>query len=77
LAVGALENEVLLQFMVEAITLACVGGLVGIASATVASVVLTRMMAVPFVLNLGLNVLSFFFSAAIGVIFGFMPVTLE
>jgi putative ABC transport system permease protein len=73
LAVGALENEVLLQFMVEAITLACVGGLVGIASATVASVVLTRMMAVPYVFNLGINVLSFFFSAAIGVIFGFMP----
>ena len=34
LAVGALENEVLLQFMVEAIALACVGGLVGIALAT-------------------------------------------
>jgi putative ABC transport system permease protein len=73
LAVGALENEVLLQFMVEAITLACVGGLVGIAAATLVSVVLTKMMAVPYIFNIGINILSFFFSAAIGIIFGFMP----
>jgi putative ABC transport system permease protein len=73
LAVGALENEVLLQFMVEAITLACVGGIVGIVAATLVSVMLTRMMAVPYAFNLGINVLSFFFSAAIGVMFGFMP----
>jgi putative ABC transport system permease protein len=73
LAVGALENEVLLQFMVEAITLACVGGLVGIAAATAVSMVLTRMMAVPYAFNLGINVLSFIFSAAIGILFGFMP----
>lgn len=73
LAVGALENEVLVQFMVEAITLACVGGLVGIAAATFASMALTRMMAVPYAFNLGINVLSFFFSAGIGIIFGFMP----
>jgi putative ABC transport system permease protein len=73
LAVGALENEVLVQFMVEAITLACVGGLVGIAAATFASMALTRMMAVPYAFNLGINVLAFFFSAGIGIIFGFMP----
>ncbi len=73
LAVGALENEVLLQFMVEAITLASVGGLVGIAAATLVSFILTKMMAVPYAFNLGINVLSFFFSAAIGILFGFMP----
>jgi putative ABC transport system permease protein len=73
LAVGALENEVLMQFMVEAITLASVGGLVGIASATVLSMILARMMQVPYAFNLGINILSFFFSAAIGILFGFMP----
>jgi putative ABC transport system permease protein len=73
LAVGALENEVLMQFMIEAITLASVGGLLGIAAATLASLVLTKMMSVPFAFNLGINVLSFIFSAAIGIIFGFMP----
>ena len=73
LAVGALENEVLMQFMVEAITLACVGGLVGIAAATCVSALLTKLMAVPYAFNVGINVLSFFFSAAIGILFGFMP----
>jgi len=73
LAVGALENEVLLQFMVEAITLACVGGLVGIAMATVTAMILAQAMAVPYVFNPGINVLSFFFSAAIGILFGYMP----
>ena len=73
LAIGALENEVLLQFMVEAIALACVGGLVGIALATGGSMFLAKVMGVPYIFNPGINVLSFFFSAAIGIIFGFMP----
>jgi putative ABC transport system permease protein len=73
LAVGALENEVLTQFMVEAITLASVGGLVGIATATGTSMILARMMQVPYSFNLAINILSFLFSAAIGILFGFMP----
>ncbi len=73
LAVGALENEVLLQFMVEAVTLASVGGLVGIAAATASSMTLAKMMQVPYTFDVGINVLSFFFSAAIGIAFGFMP----
>jgi putative ABC transport system permease protein len=73
LAVGAMEDEVLLQFMVEAIALACVGGLIGIVVAVFASMLMAKMMAVPYIFNPGINVLSFFFSAAIGIIFGFMP----
>jgi putative ABC transport system permease protein len=73
LAVGALESEVMLQFMIEAVTLSSVGGVIGIIVATIASLILTRMMAVPYVFNLGINVLSFIFSASIGIIFGFMP----
>ena len=73
LAIGALENEVLLQFMVEAVTLASVGGLVGITVATVVSMILTKVMGVPYAFNLGINLLSFFFSAVIGILFGFMP----
>ncbi|HXU46859.1 MAG TPA: ABC transporter permease [Thermoanaerobaculia bacterium] len=73
LAIGALEGEVLLQFLIEAIALASGGGLVGIALATLASIVLTKLMSVPYSFNLGINVLSFFFSAAIGVLFGFVP----
>ncbi|MEP7011754.1 MAG: ABC transporter permease [Acidobacteriota bacterium] len=73
LAIGALEGEVLLQFLIEAIALASVGGLVGIALATLASIILTKAMSVPYAFNLGINVLSFVFSAAIGVLFGYVP----
>ena len=73
LAIGALENDVLTQFLVEAVVLSSLGGLVGIALATVASFVATRLMQVPYIFNPGINLLSFLFSAAIGVIFGFFP----
>ena len=73
LAIGALEREVLLQFLIEAVVLACLGGLVGIALATGASIFLARLMDVPYLFDPGINLLSFVFSAAIGVIFGFFP----
>ena len=73
LAIGALEREVLLQFLIEAVVLAALGGLVGIAIATAASIVLAQAMQVPYLFNPGINLLSFAFSAAIGVIFGYFP----
>jgi putative ABC transport system permease protein len=73
LAIGALEREVLLQFLIEAVVLASLGGLVGIALAALASIGLARLMDVPYVFNPGINLLSFLFAAAIGVLFGFFP----
>ena len=73
LAIGALEYDVLMQFLVEAVVLSSLGGLVGIALATTASFVIARLMQVPYIFNPGINLLSFLFSAAIGVIFGFFP----
>ena len=73
LAIGALEREVLLQFLIEAVVLAALGGLIGIALATLASVVLAGVMDVPYVFNVSVNLLSFVFSAGIGVLFGYFP----
>jgi len=73
LAIGALEYDVLMQFLVEAVVLSSLGGLVGIALATAASFIVARLMQVPYIFNPGINLLSFLFSAAIGVIFGFFP----
>jgi len=73
LAIGALEREVLLQFLIEAVVLAALGGVVGIVLATGASFALARVMAVPFVFDPAINVLSFLFSAGIGVVFGYFP----
>jgi putative ABC transport system permease protein len=73
LAIGALEREVLLQFLIEAVVLSSLGGLIGIAIATGASILLANMMNVPYLFDPGINLLSFFFAAAIGVIFGYFP----
>jgi putative ABC transport system permease protein len=73
LAIGALEREVLLQFLIEAVALAALGGLVGIVIATGASFGLARLMQVPYVFNPTINLLSFVFSAGIGVVFGYFP----
>jgi putative ABC transport system permease protein len=73
LAVGALEREVLLQFLIEAVVLSALGGLVGIAIATVASWGLSRLMGVPYAFDPTINLLSLLFSAGIGVLFGYFP----
>jgi len=73
LAIGALEREVLLQFLIEAVVLASLGGLVGIVLATGASLALASLMEVPYLFNPGVNLLSFLFSAGIGVLFGYFP----
>jgi putative ABC transport system permease protein len=73
LAIGALEGEVLLQFLIEAVVLSSLGGIIGITLATAASLSLAGLMQVPYLFDPGINLLSFAFSAAIGVIFGYFP----
>jgi putative ABC transport system permease protein len=73
MAIGALEREVLLQFLVEAIVLSSFGGLMGIILALGGSVALARVLQIPFVFNPGIVVLAALFSAAVGVVFGYFP----
>ena len=73
LAIGALEHEVLMQFLTEAVVLSALGGLIGIFLAAVACYSLAEIISVPFLFNPGINLLAFGFSAAIGVIFGYVP----
>jgi putative ABC transport system permease protein len=73
LAIGALEREVLLQFLVEAVVLSSCGGLIGILLAVGSSLALAGVLGIPFVLNAPIILVSFLFSAAVGVVFGFFP----
>ena len=73
LAIGARAREVLLQFLVEAVTLSCVGGIAGIILAYGLCVMLVKVVGAPFVFDLRINIIAFVFSAAIGIVFGFMP----
>ena len=73
LAIGASENRVLLQFLVEAVVLSAAGGLIGIALGLGGSVALASAMGWPFVLTPFWIVVAFGISMAIGVVFGFYP----
>lgn len=73
LAIGALEREVLMQFLVEAVVLSSLGGIIGIVLAVAGSVALADLMQVPFVFNANIIMIAFIFSAAVGVIFGYFP----
>jgi putative ABC transport system permease protein len=73
LAIGALEREVLAQFLIEAVVLSALGGLVGLVIATAASIGLSSLLSVPYTFQPGINGLAFAFSAVIGVAFGYVP----
>jgi len=73
LAIGALEREVLVQFLVESVVLSSLGGLIGIFLALGSSVFLASILRVPFIFNPGIVILAFIFSAAVGVIFSYFP----
>ncbi|MFH2220190.1 MAG: ABC transporter permease [Pseudomonadota bacterium] len=73
LAIGALEREVLLQFLVEAVVLSLFGGVFGILLGLLAAAFGARLLNVPFILSPGIVFIAFIFSGAVGIIFGFFP----
>ncbi len=73
LAIGAMENEVLLQFLVEAIVLSTLGGAIGIVLGLGIGSLTVNMMDLPFILNHQIILISFVFSTLIGVFFGYFP----
>jgi putative ABC transport system permease protein len=73
LAIGALEREVLMQFLIEAVVLSSFGGLFGIILGLLAAAAGAHVLGMPLVLNPGIVVIAVVFSAAVGVIFGYFP----
>jgi putative ABC transport system permease protein len=73
LAIGALERQVLLQFLVEAVVLSLFGGLIGIVLGLGFAAFAVGFLKVPFVFNPTIVVIAFLFSAAVGVVFGYFP----
>ncbi|QDH34024.1 ABC transporter permease [Porphyrobacter sp. YT40] len=73
LAIGALAREVRLQFLTEAVVLCALGGLAGIGLGFLASLALAAAIEVPFVFDPTINIVSFVFSAIMGIVFGYYP----
>ncbi|CAG0968471.1 MAG: FtsX-like permease family protein [Rhizobiaceae bacterium] len=73
LAIGALERQVLTQFLVEATVLALFGGVIGILFGLALAYAVGRYLGLPFVTDPEIIVVAFFFSALIGMGFGYFP----
>jgi len=73
LAIGAVASEVLTQFLVEAVALAMLGGLVGLVLAQLVVAALSAAGGLPFLFVPSINLIAFGVSAVIGVVFGYFP----
>jgi putative ABC transport system permease protein len=73
LAIGALEAQVLTQFLVEAVVLSGLGGIIGIMLGLALAGLATQALDVPFVLDPTIVLIAFAFSAIVGVVFGYFP----
>ena len=73
LAIGAFDHDVMLQFLIEAVVLSSFGGVAGIAVGVLVSVLGADALGVPLVLDANIAITAFVFSAAVGVLFGFVP----
>ena len=73
MAIGAKKNDILLQFMTEAVLLTMLGGLIGIALGTGGATIVSRLLGWPTMISLQSISIAFVFSAAVGIFFGFYP----
>ena len=73
LAIGAVAREVLMQFLVEAIALSCLGGVIGLIIAQLAIAIIAPLIKVQWIFVPEINIFAFAISAVIGVVFGYFP----
>ncbi|MDP9254721.1 MAG: FtsX-like permease family protein, partial [Verrucomicrobiota bacterium] len=73
LAVGAHGRDILTQFLIEAVSLSSLGGVIGIILGLALSQVLSLVAHWPTLISMTSIIVAFFFSAAVGIFFGFYP----
>jgi len=73
MAIGARKNDILWQFMTEAVLLTMLGGIIGIVLGSLGATVVSRFLEWPTLISLQSVLVAFFFSGAVGIFFGFYP----
>jgi putative ABC transport system permease protein len=73
MAVGARSTDILVQFLIEAVTLSVIGGAIGIAAGMAFALIVTHLRSMPFVIPLFWIAAAFFSSALIGLVSGLYP----
>ena len=73
LAVGARRGDILMQFLVEAITLCLIGSLVGVGLGLGTGALLNKLSDIPLLVNVPIIFISIASAAVVGIFFGFYP----
>ncbi len=73
MAIGAKNRDILLQFLIEALIISSLGGLAGIVMGLTVYISITFIFDQPFILSLSSIIVSFIFSAIVGIGFGYYP----
>lgn len=73
MAVGARSADILIQFLIEAVTLSMLGGLIGTLAGIIGAYIFAKTSGWPALVNPVAIAVALFFSAAVGVFFGFYP----
>ena len=73
MAIGARSSQIKMQFLTESVALSLAGGIIGILLGAVLAVVVSRLLKFPTFISTLSMVVSFAFSAAVGVFFGYYP----
>jgi putative ABC transport system permease protein len=73
MAIGARTNDILWQFLTEAVLLTMLGGIIGIILGTVGATVVSRILDWPTLISVQSITVAFVFSGAVGIFFGFYP----
>lgn len=73
LAIGALGRNVMLQFLIEAVVLSVIGGFLGVIVGLAGAYGVSLAMDIPYLISVNTVLLAFGFSAAVGVLFGYLP----
>jgi putative ABC transport system permease protein len=73
MSIGARRSDILQQFLIEAVTLSALGGLVGVILGLLTSNLISKFAGWPVFVSPSSVALAFFFAALVGVFFGFYP----
>mgnify|MGYP003794034027 FL=1 len=73
MAIGAKKRDILLQFLSESVVLSVIGGSIGIVVGLISYAIIVYILKWPFILSVFSIIISYFFSAAVGIFFGFYP----
>ncbi len=73
MAVGARQRDILFQFLVEAVTLSAIGGLIGVVAGVGGAALVANLAGWPVLIEPTALIVAVLFSAAVGVFFGFYP----